>query len=46
MDDFTTCHTCEEYYRDDSFESRLPCDYAIWENTDCTHCPYAPDCRS
>ena len=46
MDDFTTCYTCEEYYRDEmSFESLLPCNYAIWENTDCTKCPYKSDCR-
>ena len=45
MDDFLNTITCEEYYREpDSFDSLLPCDYAIWENTDCTKCPYKSDC--
>lgn len=45
MDDFLSTTTCEEYYREpDSFASLLPCDYAIWENTDCTKCPYKSDC--
>lgn len=45
MDDFLNTTTCEEYYREpDSFASLLPCDYAIWENTDCTKCPYKSDC--
>lgn len=45
MDDYIVSLTCEEYYKEyTSFESLLPCDYAIWERTDCNKCPYRDDC--